>query len=62
MPYVSVTAYLLWLRTLASGASLRGAAALYLTLNRPDPFGLLLLQSPSLHLGDRQVLRDVTEA
>jgi enterochelin esterase-like enzyme len=40
------------------GVSLGGAAALYLVLNRPDLFGLALLQSPSLLLGNGQFLRD----
>jgi enterochelin esterase-like enzyme len=42
------------------GASLGAAAALYLALNRPDLFGLALLQSPSLLLGNGQFLRDTT--
>ena len=42
------------------GVSLGGAAALYLGLNRPDLFGLVLLQSPSLLLGNGQFLRDST--
>jgi enterochelin esterase-like enzyme len=42
------------------GASLGGAAALYVALNRPDLFGLALLQSPSLLLGNGQLLRDTT--
>lgn len=37
-----------------------GAAALYLALNRPDLFGLALLQSPSLLLGNGQFLRDTS--
>lgn len=42
------------------GVSLGGAAALYLALNRPDLFGLALLQSPTLLLGNGQFLRDTT--
>lgn len=42
------------------GASLGGAAALYLALRRPDLFGLALLQSPTLLLGNGQFLRDTT--
>jgi len=42
------------------GSSLGGAAALYLALNRPDLFGLALLQSPSLLLGNGQFLRDTS--
>ena len=42
------------------GVSLGGAAALYLGLNRPDLFGLMLLQSPSLLLGNGQFLRDTS--
>ncbi len=40
------------------GSSLGGAAALYLALRRPDLFGLALLQSPTLLLGNGQFLRD----
>ena len=42
------------------GTSLGGAAALYVALNRPDLFGLALLQSPDLLLGNGQLLRDTT--
>jgi enterochelin esterase-like enzyme len=42
------------------GASLGGAAALFLALRRPDLFGLALLQSPTLLLGNGQFLRDTT--
>ena len=42
------------------GVSLGGAAALYLALRRPDLFGLALLQSPTLLLGNGQFLRDTT--
>jgi enterochelin esterase-like enzyme len=42
------------------GVSLGGAAALYVALRRPDLFGLALLQSPTLLLGNGQSLRDTT--
>jgi len=42
------------------GTSLGGAAALYVALNRPDLFGLALLQSLSLPLGNGQLFRDTT--
>ena len=42
------------------GTSLGGAAALYVALNRPDLFGLALIQSPSLLLGNGQLLRDTS--
>jgi len=47
-------------RTGIGGTSLGGAAALYVSLNRPDLFGLALLQSPTLMLGNGQLLRDTT--
>lgn len=40
------------------GTSLGGAAALYVALNRPDLFRLALAESPSLLLGNGQLLRD----
>ena len=40
------------------GTSLGGAAALYVALNRPDLFRLALAQSPTLLLGNGQLLRD----
>ena len=40
------------------GTSLGGAAALYVALNRPDLFRLVLLQSPTLLLGNGQLVRD----
>jgi predicted alpha/beta superfamily hydrolase len=40
------------------GTSLGAAAALFVSLQRPDLFGLALLQSPSLLLGNGQLLRD----
>jgi predicted alpha/beta superfamily hydrolase len=42
------------------GTSLGGAAALYVALMRPDLFGLALAQSPSLLVGNGQLLRDTT--
>ncbi len=42
------------------GVSLGGAAALCVGLNRPDLFGLVLLESPTLLLGNGQFLRDTT--
>ena len=44
--------------TAIGGTSLGAAAALYVSLQRPDLFGLALLQSPSLLLGNGQLLRD----
>lgn len=40
------------------GCSLGAAGALWVSLHRPDLFGLALLQSPSLLLGNGQLLRD----
>ena len=40
------------------GTSLGGAAALYVAVNRPDLFRLALLESPTLILGNGQILRD----
>jgi enterochelin esterase-like enzyme len=40
------------------GASLGASAALYVALNRPDLFRLVLLESPNLLLGNGQLLRD----
>jgi len=45
-------------RTGIGGASLSGIAALYVLLNRPDRFGLGLIESPTLPLGNGQMLRD----
>jgi hypothetical protein len=42
------------------GTSLGGVAALYVLLNRPDRFGIGLLESPTLPLGNGQMLRDTT--
>ena len=42
------------------GTSVGGFAALYLALNRPDLFGLVLAESPDLWLGNGQLLRDTT--
>jgi predicted alpha/beta superfamily hydrolase len=40
------------------GSSVAGVAALYVLVNRPDLFGLGLIQSPTLLLGNGQLLRD----
>ena len=40
------------------GTSLGGSAALYVSLTRPDLFGLALIESPNLGLGNGQLLRD----
>jgi predicted alpha/beta superfamily hydrolase len=40
------------------GTSLGGSAALYISLTRPDLFGLVLIESPNLGLGNGQLLRD----
>jgi enterochelin esterase-like enzyme len=42
------------------GTSVGGFAALYVALNRPDLFGLVLAESPDLWLGNGQILRDTT--
>jgi predicted alpha/beta superfamily hydrolase len=42
------------------GTSLGAVAALYVLLNRPDRFGIGLLESPTLPLGNGQMLRDTT--
>ena len=44
--------------TAIAGASLGGLAALYVLLNRPDRFGMGLLESPTLPQGNGQMLRD----
>ena len=60
MPYVSaryrVTADPV--QTGIGGTSLGAIAALYVLLNRSDRFGMGLLESPSLPLGNGQMLRD----
>src|SRR5215471_15427453 len=40
------------------GTSLGGSAALYVSLTRPDLFGLALIESPNLGIGNGQLLRD----
>jgi enterochelin esterase-like enzyme len=45
-------------QTAIGGTSLGGSAALYVSLTRPDLFGLALIQSPNLLLGNGQLLRD----
>ena len=42
------------------GTSVGAFAALYVALNRPDLFGLVLAESPDLLLGNGQLLRDTT--
>lgn len=42
------------------GTSVGAFAALYVALNRPDLFGLALVESPDLWLGNGQLLRDTT--
>jgi enterochelin esterase-like enzyme len=44
--------------TTLAGDSYAGVAALYVAMTRPDRFGALLLESPSLHIGDGRLLRD----
>jgi enterochelin esterase-like enzyme len=45
-------------KTGIGGASLGGVASLYVLLNRPDLFGVGLIESPTLPLGNGQLLRD----
>jgi enterochelin esterase-like enzyme len=47
-------------RTGIGGTSVGGFAALYVALNRPDLFALILAESPDLWLGNGQLLRDTT--
>ena len=47
-------------RTAIGGASTGGAAALYVLLNRLDLFSLGLIESPSLQIGNGQLLRDTS--
>ena len=47
-------------RTGIGGASMGGAAALYVLLNRLDLFSLGLIESPSLQIGNGQLLRDTS--
>jgi enterochelin esterase-like enzyme len=42
------------------GTSVGAFAALYVALNRPDLFGLVMAESPDLWLGNGQLLRDTT--
>jgi enterochelin esterase-like enzyme len=44
------------------GSSYSGAIALYTALARPGQYGLLLLESPSLYIGDRALLRKARAA
>jgi enterochelin esterase-like enzyme len=45
-----------------AGSSFGGAVALYTALKHPDRIGLLLLESPSLHIGHEQLLKDAAVA
>jgi predicted alpha/beta superfamily hydrolase len=47
-------------RTGIGGASMGGAAALYVLLKRLDLFSLGLIESPSLQIGNGQLLRDTS--
>lgn len=47
-------------QTAIGGSSYGAVAALYTLLHRPDRFGLGLLESTSLQIGNGQLLRDVT--
>ncbi len=40
------------------GASYAGAAALYITIRRPDLFDSVIMESPSLQIGNGQLFRD----
>jgi predicted alpha/beta superfamily hydrolase len=40
------------------GASLSGAAALYIAIQRPDLFDRMIIESPSLQVGNGRLLRD----
>jgi predicted alpha/beta superfamily hydrolase len=40
------------------GASLSGAAALYIAIERPDLFDRMIIESPSLFVGNGRLLRD----
>jgi predicted alpha/beta superfamily hydrolase len=44
--------------TILAGDSYAGVAALYVAMSRPNRLGALLLESPSLHIGDGRLLRD----
>lgn len=45
-----------------AGDSYAGAAALFVALERPDRLGYLLLESPSLHVGDGRLIADARDA
>jgi predicted alpha/beta superfamily hydrolase len=47
-------------QTAIGGSSYGAVAALYALLHRPDLFGLGLLESTSLQVGNGQMLRDIT--
>lgn len=42
------------------GGSYSGAAALYIAMHRPDLFSRMIIESPSLQVGNGQLLRDST--
>jgi enterochelin esterase-like enzyme len=45
-----------------AGDSFAGAAALYVAMKHPARFGLLLIESPSLHIGEGRLLSEATRA
>lgn len=45
-----------------AGDSFAGAAALYIAMKHPDRFGVLLVESPSLHIGRGRLLMEATSA
>jgi enterochelin esterase-like enzyme len=48
--------------TSLAGDSYAGAAVLYVALQRPAALGAILVESPSLHIGSGQLLRDARHA
>jgi enterochelin esterase-like enzyme len=47
--------------TCLAGDSYAGAAALYIAITRPGRFGALLVESPSLHIGNGELLREASK-
>lgn len=45
-----------------AGDSFAGVAVLYLAIKRPERLGLLLVESPSLHIGDGRLLAEAKQA
>jgi predicted alpha/beta superfamily hydrolase len=45
-----------------AGYSFSGVAALYMALQRPSQFGYVLIESPSLHVGDGRLIADAIAA